>query len=81
MILFAVFFALVFTGMPIAYCLGISSIFSLMKDGFNLTTFASTMYSGTAKFSLLAIPFSFLQASSWKRLVYQDGWLSLPRSW
>lgn len=60
MILFAVFFALVFTGMPIAYCLGISSIFSLMKDGFNLTTFASTMYSGTAKFSLLAIPFFIL---------------------
>lgn len=60
MILFAVFFALVFTGMPIAYCLGISSIISLMKDGFNLTTFASTMYSGTAKFSLLAIPFFIL---------------------
>ena len=31
-----------------------------MKDGFNLTTFASTMYSGTAKFSLLAIPFFIL---------------------
>lgn len=46
--------------MPIAYCLGIASVFSLVNDGFNLTTFASTMFSGTAKFSLLAIPFFIL---------------------
>lgn len=46
--------------MPIAYCLGISSIVSLVNDGFNLTTFASTMFSGTGKFSLLAIPFFVL---------------------
>jgi C4-dicarboxylate transporter DctM subunit len=60
MILFVLFFALVLIGMPIAYCLGISSIFSLVRDGFNLTTFACTMFSGTAKFSLLAIPFFIL---------------------
>lgn len=60
MILFILFFALVLLGMPIAYCLGISSVYSLIQDGFSLTTFASTMYSGTAKFSLLAIPFFVL---------------------
>lgn len=60
MTLFLLFFALVLIGMPIAYCLGISSVFSLVQDGFSLTTFASTMYSGTAKFSLLAIPFFVL---------------------
>lgn len=60
MILFAMFFILILTGMPIAYCLGISSVFSLVNDGFNLTTFASTMYSGTAKPTLLAIPFFIL---------------------
>ena len=60
MILFVIFFVLVLFGMPIAYCLGISSIVSLVNDGFNLTTFASTMFSGTGKFSLLAIPFFVL---------------------
>lgn len=60
MILFTIFFILVLIGMPIAYCLGISSIVSLIRDGFSLTTFASIMYSGTAKFSLLAIPFFIL---------------------
>ena len=56
MILFLIFFVLILTGMPIAYCLGISSVVSLVNDGFSLTTFASTMYSGTAKPTLLAIP-------------------------
>jgi len=60
MILFVLFFVLILIGMPIAYCLGIASVFSLVNDGFNLTTFASTMFSGTAKFSLLAIPFFIL---------------------
>lgn len=60
MILFLIFFVLILTGMPIAYCLGISSVVSLMNDGFSLTTFASTMYSGTAKPTLLAIPFFIL---------------------
>lgn len=60
MILFLIFFVLILTGMPIAYCLGISSVVSLVNDGFSLTTFASTMYSGTAKPTLLAIPFFIL---------------------
>ena len=60
MVLFLIFFVLILVGMPIAFCLGISSIISLVADGFNLTTFASTMFSGTAKFSLLAIPFFIL---------------------
>lgn len=60
MILFVMFFVLILTGMPIAYCLGISSIVSLINDGFMLTTFASIMYSGTAKPTLLAIPFFIL---------------------
>lgn len=60
MLLFLVFFALVIVGMPIAYCLGVSSVIALINDGFNLTTFSSTMYSGTAKFSLMAIPFFIL---------------------
>lgn len=60
MILFLLFFLLILAGMPIAYCLGISSVISLVNDGFALTTFASTMYSGTAKPTLLAIPFFIL---------------------
>lgn len=60
MILFGLFFLLILTGMPIAYCLGISSVASLTHDGFALTTFASTMFSGTAKPTLMAIPFFIL---------------------
>lgn len=60
MMLFAIFFLLVLLGMPVAYCLGLSSIAALVKDGFSLTVFANTMYAGTAKFSLLAIPFFVL---------------------
>lgn len=60
MMLFAIFFLLVLMGMPVAYCLGLSSIAALVKDGFSLTVFANTMYAGTAKFSLLAIPFFVL---------------------
>lgn len=60
MALFLIFFLLILIGMPIAYCLGLSSVVSLVHDGFSLTTFASTMFSGTAKFSLLAIPFFIL---------------------
>lgn len=60
MILFLLFFLLILIGMPIAYCLGISSVVALVHDGFSLTVFSSTMYSGSAKFSLLAIPFFIL---------------------
>ena len=58
--LFILFFLLLLIGMPIAFCLGLSSIVALVKDGFSLTVFSSTMFSGTAKFSLLAIPFFIL---------------------
>lgn len=60
MLVLLIFSVLVFIGMPIVYCLGISSVIALITDGFSLTTFASTMYSGTAKFSLIAIPFFIL---------------------
>lgn len=60
MVLFLIFFILLLVGMPIAYCLGISSVAALVSDGMQLTTFASTMYNGTAKYSLLAIPFFIL---------------------
>ncbi|NLI22322.1 MAG: TRAP transporter large permease [Clostridiales bacterium] len=60
MMLFILFFLLLLIGMPIAFCLGLSSIVALVKDGFSLTVFSSTMFSGTAKFSLLAIPFFIL---------------------
>lgn len=60
MIIFGVFAVLLSIGMPIAYSLGISSIVALISDGAQLTTFASTMYNGAAKYSLLAIPFFIL---------------------
>ncbi len=60
MTLFVVFAILLFMGMPIAYCLGIASVGALIDDGMRLTTFASNMYNGTGKYTLLAIPFFIL---------------------
>lgn len=60
MVLLVVFCAMLILGTPIAYCLGIASVWALLNDGMQLTTFASTMYNGTAKYSLLAIPFFIL---------------------
>ena len=60
MALFLVFAALLVLGTPIAYCLGAASVVVLFLDGFKVTTFANILQSGTAKFSLLAIPFFIL---------------------
>lgn len=60
MMVFVLFLILLFTGMPIAFCLGGSSLVMLQSEGFKLSIFAQTLYSGAAKTSLLAIPFFVL---------------------
>ncbi len=62
LLLFVVFFALIFLGVPIAISLGISSVVILfMIDGLmGLNVMADVMYTSIAKFTLLAIPFFIL---------------------
>jgi len=56
-ILFGLFFLLIFLNVPIAVSLGLSSVAGLLMGGLPLSVLSNLMYSGIAKFALLAIPF------------------------
>ncbi|MDR1732091.1 MAG: TRAP transporter large permease [Synergistaceae bacterium] len=59
-ILFGCFVLFVFLGMPIAICLGLSSVGAILYNNIQLVIVPNIMYSGTGKYSLLAIPFFVL---------------------
>ncbi len=59
-VVFGLFLLFVIMGMPIAICLGLSSIITMIFYDMTLAAFPSIIYSGTGKFSLLAIPFFVL---------------------
>lgn len=63
LILFGLFFVLVFLNIPIAISLGLAAAVGLMYAQFPLSVIPSILYSGTAKFALLAIPFFILAGS------------------
>ena len=54
--MFIIFFILLFIGAPIAYALGISSLFYLMASDTPLIFLAQKMYAGIDSFTLLCIP-------------------------
>lgn len=60
LILFGSFFLLVFSNIPIAVSLGISTFIGLMISGLPIEMFPSIIYSAIGKFALLAIPFFIL---------------------
>ncbi|WP_373219896.1 DctP family TRAP transporter solute-binding subunit [Ruminococcus sp. 5_1_39BFAA] len=62
-ILFISFFVFLILGVPIAICLGLSSICAILYSGTSLTIVATNMYSGISKFLLLAIPFFVLSGN------------------
>lgn len=62
-ILFGVFFVLVFSNVPIAISLGLSAAVGLAVANFPMSVVPSILYSGMAKFTLLAIPFFILAGS------------------
>lgn len=62
-ILFGIFFLLVFLNVPIAISLGLAASVGLMYGQFPLSVIPGILYSGTAKFTLLAIPFFILAGS------------------
>ena len=63
LILFGLFFLLVFLNVPIAISLGLAASAGLMYGQFPLSVIPGILYSGTAKFTLLAIPFFILAGS------------------
>ncbi|MEN3793509.1 TRAP transporter large permease [Fulvimarina sp. MAC3] len=56
----ALFFLLLFLRVPVAFSLGLSSLFAMWQLGFGLDLVGDLLSSGIAKFSLLAIPFFIL---------------------
>lgn len=62
-ILFGSFFVLLFLNVPVGFCLGISSILSLLYVNMSLSVIATNMYTGMSKFLLLAIPFFVLSGN------------------
>jgi len=63
LVLFGIFFVLVFSNVPIAVSLGLASAAGLAYLGFPMSVIPSILYSGVAKFTLLAIPFFILAGS------------------
>ncbi|MDY0095233.1 MAG: TRAP transporter large permease [Candidatus Vecturithrix sp.] len=61
-IIFAILFALMFFGVPVAVCMGLTAVFLLVAkgQGFVLPMVAQRMYASTTGFTLLAIPFFIL---------------------
>lgn len=55
-----VFFVLLFLKVPVAFALGLSSIYAMWVLGFGLDLVGDLIATGIAKFSLLAIPFFIL---------------------
>ena len=62
-VLFISFFIFLILGVPIAICLGLSSVCAIIYSGTSLTIVATNMYAGISKFLLLAIPFFVLSGN------------------
>lgn len=62
-VLFLSFFVFLILNVPIAICLGLSSVCAILYSGTSLTIVATNMYSGISKFLLLAIPFFVLSGN------------------
>ena len=71
LIMIVIFVVLVFAGIPIAFCIGISSMSALLIDGISLEFMAQSAFSGLNSFTYLAIPMFILAG-----LVMESGGLS-----
>ena len=56
LMLFIIFFILLFVGVPVAFCLGLSSFVYLLLSGIPLVVIPQKMYAGMDAFTLLCIP-------------------------
>ncbi|SDI39570.1 TRAP transporter large permease [Proteiniclasticum ruminis] len=57
LILLGSFLLMIFLRFPIAYAVGLASMFTLLYEGLPLTTIAQQMVKGISSFSLMAVPF------------------------
>ncbi|MCI7263817.1 MAG: TRAP transporter large permease [Clostridium sp.] len=56
-VLLGSFFLMIFLRFPIAYAVGLASVFCLMAQGLPLSTICQHMVKGISSFSLMAVPF------------------------
>ena len=56
-VLLGSFFIMIFLRFPIAYAVGLSTIFCLASQGLSFTTLCQQMVKGISSFSLMAVPF------------------------
>ena len=73
-LLFSIFFVLLFMGLPIALCVGMASMFTLLLNGQGvpLTVLVQRLYAATDSFPMMAIPY-FIVAGT----IMEKGGLSL----
>ena len=71
-VLFLSFFIFLILNVPVAICLGLSSVCAILYSGTSLTIVATNMYSGISKFLLLAIPFFVYPEILWQRPAYPN---------
>ncbi|MDD3334171.1 MAG: TRAP transporter large permease [Eubacteriales bacterium] len=57
LVLLGSFFIMILLRFPIAYAVGLSTVFCLLVQGSSLTTFCAKMVDGIFSFSLMAVPF------------------------
>ena len=57
LVLLGSFFVMIFLRFPIAYAVGLSSVFCIMVQGGSLSEVCRLMVKGISSFSLMAVPF------------------------
>ena len=79
---FALFFFLLFIGVPIAVSVGITALTFLWQYHLGILVVSTNFFANIAKFPLLAIPFSSWLDSSWNGWSYREDWsiFSMPSS-
>ncbi len=76
-LLFSMFFVLLILGVPIAVAIGISAVLIIWKAHLGITIVSPNVYSGIAKFPLLAIPLFILAGFLFERCGISERLVSL----
>ena len=71
-ILFISFFVFLILGLPIAICLGLSSVCAILYSGTSLTIVATNMYSGISNFCFLLSRSLFCPETLWQKPVFPN---------
>ncbi len=74
------FFGLLLMNVPIAVCLGLSSVFTYLSLGMSFNSIPINYYAASNKFVLLAIPFFILGGNIMEKVGFQGNlliWLKL----